>query len=1639
MKRTTAQSELAPPQPSLRRLRSLIRNRGSLAIVRTSAPTLKACLMLTICGVLISVGMFVSASEPIPRSNQDDAAHPDDAAPSFQIQHGPMEVLSELLLRDRQSEIAISEAVGDREHRETVNLRSLQQIFAQPTDSLQLDRRTGSVTNTRQMAMGLLKLASRQEQTQWKVAHEEFARAALEHAASLEEFLALERQFPMTEAGLKAGLTAVTLLHLNGLTEYASARLLLLESGTKATILESEFLTLSAPVRKAIDRSLPRTTTEDASKVTHRELATTQVNLKGIADVPTIAAVWPKPTWNWTELIEDFPNAPQPATTNAMLPFVRSHEFNLGDFNNWRPVLTKGCLIHRTPMRIVAFDQSSGKELWTLNTNTVQFPPARASAMGRMNVPMSSEDQQRQAEGVLSIRDLQAFGMMSSDQSYLYFLDGIPLINLAFQRNGELEEIRFGDTVPQRKIGLPTRLVALKLNGAELPQVAWVAGSPAEYGSESGKRFEYRVQAKLESHKAADTSGVSETLSGSESHQKSPEPTPQSHQTAELSSSVPGAAASNRIGLDGARQNVTNIARSDSKQLPTLDQHSFLSPPIGFADQLFVMTEFNQQTYLSSLSKTKGRLLWQRPLSHTGRRDSSFGRTSTRGSCLMSRGVLVCVLHDGLAIGVRPADGQLLWATALTEPENSERAAGVFRGVMPALNISIEMSVTPVANSSLIVAMHPGSWHVVGIEPETGHIRWRVSRSAIGMTAIDGQLDQYIAGVTESKVVMIGENHCRALDLKTGEQLWTSEIAESCGRAEVSQDRCLIPQQLGQLLTVDLESGHVHRPRHRFLPDLADQPWGAIASSENRLFAVTPVSVTSFVRCDAALENDDLLVSLDEDEPILTRARLLLLNHQEEEAIAILQREVSKSPSYASSQDAGTQEDSTKADEETRKRRGVVDRTLAEVILQRWADLYVIAVAESRTLDGFAMSDSPSELEVRQDIPGTLETRQQLQEFGASDNALLLGELDLDSDQQLRAAVLSLLSRPDFDLQAEDLAELEEFKEWSQALPLTDDWTVRPDLLLSRFINSPRPLPDELEKAGMMTCRSLAVQSILFPKVFADEDRTEKLVRRLVELEEYAAAEAVLLVWKRSCPSDRAASLLASLQTHGVIRTATESDVGASSVKGFTTTAISGRKLRFDVTDSLETTSTGMLLNAADHVKYPRGTVIPERIPYDLLLVKTLDENYQLDFSARRDGAIVSSLPLTPRPNDFFQWFSPSLYRDAQPSLLPLVGRESIIMIDCTQPGKPTVLWNRANSVAGFDEQLNEYIEFGPLGAEFMVWHADGVLHCTHPLTGEDLWSRRMQLKGGEVYIQGMRRIFGDEEVIVVLNEDNTRFERYRTRDGQLLGIGVLKPGPDCDAITMGRFLTYCDSEGRICLFDGKTGRNRFAETDAVFRLRNVVPQTFYALSDNRVLTVTKENEVLVIDVVSGRIQCRLSVQPHLVGDEIFAYTAFEQNGRLYFGVEDELDMHRADSDDASDDLPQIRYGIMFCVDPVNGRLVWNQRLQNMKFIVPSGDPTDVLVALQDRSFRDQHEQYKGSLIHVTLISGVTGEQIIEESISSRFPSRVTHHAADGIIELRAKETQTQISIEVENLEPADVTKPTNDKSSEHASEKKAE
>ncbi len=939
-----------------------------------------------------------------------------------------------------------------------------------------------------------------------------------------------------------------------------------------------------------------------------------------------------------------------------------------------------------------------------------------------------------------------------------------------------------------------------------------------------------------------------------------------------------------------------------------------------------------------------------------------------RGTCMLCDGVLCCVFHDGIIAGLRPVDGGILWATPyrLRQTDHEDRMRPF--QFLNSEAVSEDAVIVPVANSSLVVAMHPSSDQIFAIEARTGHVRWTVSRSASGLPSVDGEEDHYIAGITESLVILVGEHHCRALDVQTGEQQWTIDTGESSGRAEVSSDRCLIPQKHGQLLTVDLASGRLHQVRHRFLPDDPEEPWGALSSSDAHVFLSTPVSVRTFLRSDAVLSNEAFFKSVDPEQSILTRARLLLTNHADDEAIALL-TEASKSSSDPSTSVSP-------------KMMADVHRTLAEVILQRWADSYVLASSESRRLETQTAELPNDSVALTEDRPAQM----RLAEYSKSPEVMQLGELELDSDQQLRAAVLAMLSRPDFQPETEDLAELESFAEWSEIQPMTDDWSVRPDLLLSRFVSSGRSDAEE-QPITVANCRDMALRMVQFPELMTDEDRAESVAQSLITLEDYPLAESMLLVWKRSSSSPKADRLLQA------VRRSSPRSASGSIERGFVSKNIAGKRIKADVINSMDVSVAAMSWNTFNHMSLKASQHLPSWLPCHISISETTDHERYLNITDRSSGVIMATMiPNAPLDDVVYSTATSGLDND-HPALLPVLCSDSFEMLACTRPERAAVLWRTGPVHTSGNRALSVDIEFGPILPECLIWYAGGTLHCTQTITGKDLWTRRMHLKGSESYVRGLKRLFGDDRAIVVWSEDNSRFERFRTRDGQSLGAGVLKIRANADVLPIGRFLIYPDPQGSVCVFDGETGQFRSIKGETGKLGLTTLATTFHRISGNRIVMVNASNELVIFDVTTANVECVIPLQQHLRNDQIFSLTVFEQCGRLYVGVEDELDMHRTELDLSLEDLPTVRFGVLFHIDASAGEVRWHQRVQNQAFVIPAGDPTDILVSFRDTSWTSEDDVIKRGSIRVQLMDGTTGKLISEKLISSRRPYRIAHFA----------------------------------------------
>ena len=199
-------------------------------------------------------------------------------------------------------------------------------------------------------------------------------------------------------------------------------------------------------------------------------------------------------------------------------------------------------------------------------------------------------------------------------------------------------------------------------------------------------------------------------------------------------------------------------------------------------------------------------------------------------------------------------------------------------------------------------------------------------------------------------------------------------------------------------------------------------------------------------------------------------------------------------------------------------------------------------------------------------------------------------------------------------------------------------------------------------------------------------------------------------------------------------------------------------------------------------------------------------------------------------------------------------------MISNPLPGKASVLWRRRLQNG---EPNMQRVEFGSLGAEHLMWQFADELHCSDPLTGKDLWTRRLTLSQSEEAMlhrgvnPSVRRIAGDRLATIVMGSDSQSYERFNTRDGRQLAAGRLNIDRSVSVLTVGRCLLYTGFDRRLHLFDSASGRDELAEAEPILPVHRDHRMVCQVLENNRVLFVAESQELLqliLIDVEHGTV-----------------------------------------------------------------------------------------------------------------------------------------------------------------------------------------
>lgn len=1513
-----------------RALKTLTMSRTDLK--RKQSTKARTSLFAFCCLIPVNVVLVVFCVTATEARGQDDTNPRAEVHP-----FGTPEVLQEKLLRVRERETFAerlqTSGPGDQD------FESLLRFFAEPQDGFLYLAPDKPVSSFRGTLIHHLKSAPVQIQRAWDQMTSVVSEAELRDALSKadpREFERVAAKYPVSRVSLQCRLLAATTWLLTDQPAAAARQLDILRLEFGGSNLESEAGNRQRAFQAQLTHRLSRLPASSPS------VTTVSAHPQSIE----VSAAWPVPNWTWTENLWLRSGVPRVMTDQLLSAYQPETTRGTSEFHNW-PVIVWGdeCIL-RTPLRLVAIDASTGKERWSLPTDTFK-PPARIPS----SPVLMNEEFPKFVDQPLRLSGTHTFGILTSDDEYLWLLDHFDVFDgkghSAFDEgfgNPVRNPFRMGGDRVEDTSGQPaTRLVALRRTSGKLPEVAWTVGTASAYS--------YKVVQKISEHPlAGEASGIPKDTGS----------------------------------LPRAKQDLEGTNKTASPK-DTLTGHRFLSAPVVHGEQLFILSAVAEQCVLNCLQRRTGKIEWQQPIAFFDRLDAqrldAWNPADGCSVCFVSHESVICSLADGLMAAVRANDGQLLWAMATRDTTDANNENDLHM-MLEEDRIDSPAIFTPVTNGRVIVCSSPVSTTVKAVDIETGKILWQVDRRAFGPGDVGNSPDYYVAALLDQQVILAGKRHCRSLDLSNGTQHWVTEIPNASGRAICGGQYCLIPQSSGPLIFIRLSDGKMVSTDHLQLTEMREFPYGALAGFGNRVLVSTPVSVTSYDTVNSLIK-PDVIQQLTEHRPVsddvvLKQAQLLSLTGRRTDAVELLK--LATREAQANSQNHDDR----------------ITRFLAEITLHTWGD----ELFGGGNSGGF----SPHNEEDLQ----------------------LLAELPLTPEQQLRVAVLTLLKRPSVEDKAETIRELTEFREWKSPVSVTETWSVRPDILL----NAPARLNEltqvQFDAATIPQLRALAADIVVFPESEGALRWYRPLLQRLIQSGEVAAAELIAAACLNVA---RAGSSEASARRDELDRLRSMEVVpGFDPEKIYEkfhpadrpSAAISSEGLQSS--DTIEATSTPLMHQAWwDMSTVERGATIgwtPAWMKHRAMLIDGIEgvEFITLD---SRDGQFRDRLvPPSALGRDTLG-FRQTSEGIATPGLVPLTGAEDIMMVSCVVPGRSSIIWSRRYRT---NEPEDVSVEFGPLTASVFVWHFNGILHCTNPVTGQDLWTRNLPLSPEVEYQPGIKRIFGDDSVIVVMGSDLESYRRFRTHDGQELPPGRLQFGHATETKTFGRFIVYSDFESRIRVFDGAAAEDILADEEPITAGSNSLDQIFQLLPEDRVLTVSSNHQIVMIDARAGKIQFSTTVRELIDNGSgiVFGVMAFERNGRLFVGLEDNrirglgglIGNNRTRE-------PQLADGLLLSLEPQTGALQWSQRLSNSVFPAVAGSPTDLMVAWGLRTQTDDNgDELDGEFLDVQLIDSNTGEIKAKESmISSSRPFFCHHVAADSVIELITRDGTIRFSVKATEKE----------------------
>src|SRR5262249_22465291 len=301
---------------------------------------------------------------------------------------------------------------------------------------------------------------------------------------------------------------------------------------------------------------------------------------------------------------------------------------------------------------------------------------------------------------------------------------------------------------------------------------------------------------------------------------------------------------------------------------PFADSH-FLGVPISVGGKLYVLNEKNNgqaqgdsELRLVCLDPNTGNVLG--PIQSIGNvlQQHRFTHDASRRlnavHLAYGEGILVCPTNAGEILGVDLMSRTLAWAFPYREkPPNPAAFPKQFenqpQGAI-ALSYANWKVSPPVIVDGKVVFTAPDSSAVHCINLRDGTEVW---------SAPQNDSDVFLAGVFGEKVVIVGKNSVRALQLKDGAAIWNHLLTGDLpsGQGVASNNVYYLPLRKGEICAIDLERWQVKAHNRAGKPG-ADPP-GNLVFYEGAVLSQTPTKVVAYAQLATKLTEAEVAFKAD--------------------------------------------------------------------------------------------------------------------------------------------------------------------------------------------------------------------------------------------------------------------------------------------------------------------------------------------------------------------------------------------------------------------------------------------------------------------------------------------------------------------------------------------------------------------------------------------------------------------------------------------------------------------------------------------------------------------------------------------------------------------------------------------------------